>query len=120
MTISCTDALPRRAVELVHPKRRAVKIPDVAEVIKLMQNSPTAAFLRGCSLHERLMLAALVKCVKREGVEEIKWGEVRSTSLIHSHEDGAYIRSRSRTSTSTTSRVLAGTMSLRDDRARRS
>ena len=74
--ISCIDAPPRRAVELVHPKRRAVKIPDVAEVIKLMQNSPTAAFLRGCSLHERLMLAALVKCVKREGVEEIKWGEV--------------------------------------------
>ncbi|KAL1713237.1 P-loop containing nucleoside triphosphate hydrolase protein [Schizophyllum commune] len=71
----------RRAVELVQPKRRAVKIPDVAEVIKLMQNSPTAAFLRGCSLHERLMLAALVKCVKREGVEEIKWGEVQNQHL---------------------------------------
>ena len=76
-SLARTNILRRRAVELVHPKRRAVKIPDVAEVIKLMQNSPTAAFLRGCSLHERLMLAALVKCVKREGVEEIRWGEVR-------------------------------------------
>ncbi|KAL1740855.1 P-loop containing nucleoside triphosphate hydrolase protein [Schizophyllum fasciatum] len=84
----------RRAVELVHPKRRAVKVPDVAEVIKLMQNSPTAAFLRGCSLHERLMLAALVKCIKREGVEEIKWGEVQNQHLnylesLSSHDESA-------------------------------
>jgi origin recognition complex subunit 1 len=43
-----------------------------------MQNSPTAAYLRDCSLHERMMLASLVKCIKREGVEEIKWGEVSS------------------------------------------
>lgn len=41
-----------------------------------MQNSPTAAYLRECSFHERLMLTSLVKCIKREGVEEIKWGEV--------------------------------------------
>lgn len=41
-----------------------------------MQNSPTAAFLRDCSFHERLMLAALLKCVKKEGVDEIKWSDV--------------------------------------------
>ncbi len=27
------------------------------------------------------MLASLVKCMKREGVDEIKWGEVMSSSL---------------------------------------
>jgi hypothetical protein len=41
-----------------------------------MQNSPTAAFLWDLSFHERLMLASLVSCAKREGVEEIKWSEV--------------------------------------------
>jgi origin recognition complex subunit 1 len=41
-----------------------------------MQNSPTAAFLRDLSFHERLMLASLVTCAKREGIEEIKWSEV--------------------------------------------
>lgn len=51
------------------------------EIISVMQNSPTAAYLRECSFHERLMLAALVKCVKREGVEEIKWGEVCNACL---------------------------------------
>ncbi len=41
-----------------------------------MQNSPTAVYLAGTSLHERIMLASLLKCVKRDGVEEVKWGEV--------------------------------------------
>lgn len=71
----------RRAVELVHPKGKTAGIDDVKEVIKVMQNSPTAAFLRELSLHERIMLAALVKCMKREGVEEIKWGEVGSSVI---------------------------------------
>lgn len=66
----------RRAVELVNPKQRAARTEDVKEVIKVLQNSPTAAYLRDCSLHERIMLASLLRCIKREGVEEIKWGEV--------------------------------------------
>lgn len=67
----------RRAVELVHPKGKTAGMEDVKEVIRVMHNSPTAAFLRELSLHERIMLAALVKCMKREGVEEIQLGEVR-------------------------------------------
>ena len=67
----------RRAVELVQPRARMARTDDVKEVIKSMQNSPTAAYLRELSFHERLMLAALLKCIKREGVEEIKWAEVR-------------------------------------------
>ena len=46
------------------------------QVIKDMQNSPTAAYLRDLSFHERLMLAAILRCVKKEGVEEITWGDV--------------------------------------------
>jgi Cdc6-like AAA superfamily ATPase len=67
----------RRAVELVQATRGTVKAPHIREVVQLMQNSPTAAFLRDLSFHERLMLASLVSCAKREGVEEIKWSEVR-------------------------------------------
>ncbi|KAJ7475094.1 P-loop containing nucleoside triphosphate hydrolase protein [Mycena galericulata] len=66
----------RRAVELAHTERRTAVIRDVTEVTNQMQNSPTAAYLRECSFHERMMLASLVKCIKREGVDEIKWGEV--------------------------------------------
>jgi origin recognition complex subunit 1 len=66
----------RRTVELVQPKRRTARLGDVKEVIQVMQNSPTAAYLRECSFHERVMLASLIKCIKREGVEEIQWGEV--------------------------------------------
>jgi origin recognition complex subunit 1 len=66
----------RRAVELAQPTRRKAIIKDIHEVMRVMQNSPTAAYLRECSFHERMMLAALVKCIKREGVDEIKWGEV--------------------------------------------
>ena len=66
----------RRAVELVQEKKTTVKPPHIKEVVQVMQNSPTAAFLRDLSFHERLMLASLIKCIKREGVEEIKWGDV--------------------------------------------
>jgi Cdc6-like AAA superfamily ATPase len=75
------SSLGRRTVELVQPRRRIARTDDVRNVIKVMQNSPTAAYLRECSLHERMMLAALLKCIKREGVEEIKWGEVRASFL---------------------------------------
>ncbi|KAF7330568.1 Origin recognition complex subunit 1 [Mycena venus] len=70
----------RRAVELAHPDRRTAKIQDVLEVMKQMQNSPTAAYLRDCSFQERMVLVSLIKCIKREGVEEIKWGDV-----LHQH-----------------------------------
>ncbi|KAG1905407.1 P-loop containing nucleoside triphosphate hydrolase protein [Suillus fuscotomentosus] len=73
----------RRAVELVHPKRRAARTEDVKEVIKVLQNSPTAAYLRDCSLHERIMLASLLRCIKREGIEEIKWGEIENQHVVY-------------------------------------
>jgi origin recognition complex subunit 1 len=74
----------RRAVELVHPRGKTAGMEDVKEVIRVMQNSPTAAFLKELSLHERIMLAALVKCMKREGVDEIKWWEVCFHSIFSS------------------------------------
>ena len=66
----------RRAVELVRPLKKTARIPDVQQVVKDMQNSPTAAFLRELSFHERVMLVAVIKCVRKEGVEEIRWGDV--------------------------------------------
>ncbi len=56
---------------------KAAGIPDVKKVIDAMQNSPTAGYLRECSLHERILLAALLKCSRKSGVEDIKWSEVR-------------------------------------------
>lgn len=75
----------RRAVELVRTSSsgsmsepgRSAETRDVQAALSAMQKSPTAAFVSGCSLHERIMLAAVVRCVKREGVEEIQWSEVR-------------------------------------------
>ncbi|KAK2459901.1 hypothetical protein APHAL10511_008101 [Amanita phalloides] len=73
----------RRTVELVAPGHKTARTGDVREVIQAMQNSPTAAYLRDCSFHERLMLASMVKCMKREGVDEIKWSEVQNQHLIY-------------------------------------
>ncbi|KAG6918327.1 hypothetical protein DXG01_015185 [Tephrocybe rancida] len=70
-------------LELVMPERRTARASEVTEVVRVMQNSPTAAYLRECSFHERMMLASLIKCIKREGVEEIKWGEVQHQHLIY-------------------------------------
>lgn len=50
---------------------------QVLAVMRDMQSTPTAAYLRELSFHERVMLAAMIKCVRREGVEEIKWGDLQ-------------------------------------------
>ncbi|KAI0260462.1 P-loop containing nucleoside triphosphate hydrolase protein [Gloeopeniophorella convolvens] len=67
----------RRTVELVQPRRRAARTDDVKDVIRELQNSPTAALLRSLSLHERVLLAALLKCVRRTGVDEIPWADLQ-------------------------------------------
>ena len=70
----------RRTVELVQPSRRVARTDDVKDVIRNLQNSPTTAFLRSLSLHERILLAALLRCVRRTGVYEIPW-----TDVSHQH-----------------------------------
>ncbi|KAF8557656.1 P-loop containing nucleoside triphosphate hydrolase protein [Imleria badia] len=87
----------RRTVELVHPKGKTAGMEDVTEVIKVMQNSPTASFLKELSLHERIMLASLVKCMKREGVEEIQWVEVERQHLIYVETLGEGVSTRAPT-----------------------
>ncbi|KAI0081042.1 P-loop containing nucleoside triphosphate hydrolase protein [Panus rudis PR-1116 ss-1] len=75
----------RRAVEMVQPYSRTARTDDVKQVIKDMQNSPTAAYLRDLSLHERIMLAAMLKCTKKEGIEEIRWGDLRYQHIVYTN-----------------------------------
>ena len=63
-------------MELVQPSGRVARTDDVKDVIRELQNSPTAAILRALSLHERILLVALLKCVRRTGVSEIPWADV--------------------------------------------
>ncbi|KZT07411.1 P-loop containing nucleoside triphosphate hydrolase protein [Laetiporus sulphureus 93-53] len=88
----------RRTVELVQSRKRPARAEDVQAVIKELQNSPTAAYVRELSLHERLMLAALLRCVKREGVDEIRWGDIQRQHLIYTNllSDPAALRSTRR------------------------
>jgi origin recognition complex subunit 1 len=48
----------------------------VKDIIRNLQNSPPTAFLRSLSLHERILLAALLRCVRRTGACEIPWADV--------------------------------------------
>ncbi|KAI6102014.1 P-loop containing nucleoside triphosphate hydrolase protein [Pisolithus croceorrhizus] len=73
----------RRAVELAYAEERCGEARDVQSALAALQRSPTAAFLGTCSLHERIMLAALIRCVKREGVEEVRWGEIQTQHLTY-------------------------------------
>jgi origin recognition complex subunit 1 len=74
----------RRAVEVNYSAHqesgenlKTVKIPDIKRVIESMQNSPTAVYLTNCSEHEKIMLASVLKCIRKNGIEMIRWGEVR-------------------------------------------
>lgn len=80
------ERLRRRAVEVAHPldgdeatPSKPARLPEVKKVIDAMQNSPTAAYLVNCSRHEKTMLASLLKCIRRTGLETVKWGEVSSS-----------------------------------------
>ncbi|KAJ9123931.1 hypothetical protein QFC22_000722 [Naganishia vaughanmartiniae] len=75
----------RRAVEVsmesaknnnVAPK--PVTIKDMAAVLKAMTSSPVAMFVKQCSLHQKMMLAAMLRCIRREGLSEISWRSVRA------------------------------------------
>jgi len=74
----------RRTVELVKQHRRVARTDDVKDVIRNLQNSPTSAFLRSLSLHERILLAALLRCVRRAGVSEIPWADVSHQHTLYS------------------------------------
>lgn len=68
----------RRTVEKmreVQPLRPAT-INDIKEVVDQAQNTPTSAFIEGCSYHEKIMLAASLLLVRWKGVEEFTWADV--------------------------------------------
>jgi len=96
-------------VELVQQEKKTAGMREVKEVISAMQNSPTAGYLQELSLHERIMLAAVLKCVKKEGVEEVKWGDVSHflrpfpfVDLLRMHAHSSFFVDRSSTNTSFT------------------
>lgn len=66
----------RRAVELADGKQ--VDARAMVGVLNAMSSSPAALFLKHCSPQQKRMLAALVRCVRREGVPEISWRAVRA------------------------------------------
>lgn len=70
----------RRAVEvaMAAPERKAVSARDMVQVLNAMSSSPVALFLRQCSPQQKRLLAALVRCIRREGVPEIPWRAVRT------------------------------------------
>ncbi|CAE7196722.1 unnamed protein product [Rhizoctonia solani] len=76
----------RRAVEVCHSPQgsRTVTIQDVVEVIKSMDKSSTADYIRDCSFHERLLLASMISRMRRAGVDSVKWDDVTTYHMSQS------------------------------------
>ncbi|ORX38507.1 P-loop containing nucleoside triphosphate hydrolase protein [Kockovaella imperatae] len=74
----------RRAVEVaIEPKAdksppHPVTAKEMMSVLNLMSSSPVAMFIKQCSEQQKMMMAAVVRCVRREGVPEIPWRSIRS------------------------------------------
>jgi origin recognition complex subunit 1 len=68
----------RRAVEVAlestppHP----VTIREMQAVLALMSSSPVSLFLKQCSVQQKVVMAAVLRCVRREGIPEISWRSV--------------------------------------------
>ncbi|KAH8556513.1 P-loop containing nucleoside triphosphate hydrolase protein [Umbelopsis sp. PMI_123] len=76
----------RRAIEIVEervkkgnakaPKSRNVTIPVINEAVREMFSSPTVTFVQQCSLHQKLFLVSVLKCIQRNGLADVEFGEV--------------------------------------------
>lgn len=57
---------------------------QILAVLVEMSKNPTAQFVRNCTLYEKVMLAAVVRGVRKAGVGEVEWGKVsaRDASLL--------------------------------------
>lgn len=58
-------------------ERKPVTARDMVSVLNAMSSSPVAMYLKSCSVQQKMLLAALVRCVRREGVPEIPWRALR-------------------------------------------
>lgn len=58
-------------------ERNAVTARDMVQVLNAMSSSPVSMYLKTCSVQQKMLLAALVRCVRREGVPEITWRALR-------------------------------------------
>lgn len=86
----------RRAVEVAmetakqnRAPKKAVTIREMSGVLRAMTSSPIALYIKQCSLHQKMMLAAMLRCIRREGVPEISWRSLRADhdNLIRSISD---------------------------------
>ncbi|GAA5796512.1 hypothetical protein HPULCUR_001884 [Helicostylum pulchrum] len=69
----------RRAVEIIENKAETgahVTIAIVDEAIKEMFTSPSVAFIRSCSLHQKIFLVACMQRSRAIGLAEIEFGDV--------------------------------------------
>lgn len=69
----------RRAVEIVETRSNMgahVTIAIVDEAIKEMFTSPSVAFIRSCSLHQKIFLVACMQRSRAIGLAEIEFGDV--------------------------------------------
>jgi len=72
----------RRAVEvtLESTSPHSVTPKEMMAVLNLMSSSPVAMFVKNCSTQQKVMLASVVRCVRREGIAEIPWRNVSPSS----------------------------------------
>ncbi|EPB88802.1 hypothetical protein HMPREF1544_04442 [Mucor circinelloides 1006PhL] len=73
----------RRAVEIVEQRisessesKKHVTIAVVDEAVKEMFSSPSVAFIRSCSLHQKIFLVACMQRSRAIGLAEIEFGDV--------------------------------------------
>ena len=60
----------------VHP----VTAKEMMSILNQMSSSPVALFLKQCSDQQKMMMVAVVRCIRREGIPEIPW-----IAVSHSH-----------------------------------
>jgi origin recognition complex subunit 1 len=79
--------LCRRAAELAQTRGGHVELGDIQQALKEMSSSPIVAAMESCSLHEQLLLVAILSQFRKSGVEETFFSDALETH-------GLFCRSR--------------------------
>ncbi|WWC90716.1 uncharacterized protein L201_005653 [Kwoniella dendrophila CBS 6074] len=65
------------AGKLPIPFPHPVTAKEMMLVLQAMSSSPVSKFIGSCSIQQKMMLASLIRCIRRQGLNEIKWKNLK-------------------------------------------
>ncbi|WWC71564.1 uncharacterized protein I206_105522 [Kwoniella pini CBS 10737] len=61
-----------------HPHPHPVTAKEMMLILNSMSNSTISKFINECSINQKMLLTCLIRCIRREGINEIFWKNLKN------------------------------------------